>query len=291
MRKQSFVSSEYMRFDFNYIGKISDEKLTEIELLVNQMIASSIESDIKTLPLEEAKKLGAKAFFNDKYGDFVRVVKFGDVSTEFCGGCHVNNTKDIGLFVIESEESVASGVRRIQGRTSIGAYKLLKEKIELLNEVRKEVNANSIYEIKDRVNNVFSEVKTLQKEYQTLKDQLASNKAKNLKDEYKDFKGYKVIIKYIEDAKRDDLLKLGDALKVVHKDNVVILVGGNADDLPILIFVSGKALEQNHAGNLVKELSAMLGGSGGGRDNMANGKGKDKAKLNEALKEIENKIK
>ncbi len=287
----SFVSDEYMRFDFNYLSKINEEKLNEIELLVNKMIAESIESDIKVMPIEEAKKLGAKAFFNDKYGDEVRVVKFGDRSTEFCGGCHVENTKDIGLFVIESEESVASGVRRITGRTSLGAYKLLKERLNVLNEVKKEIGANSIYEIKDRLVSSENEHKALMIELSSLKYELANLKSSSIKNEFEDVKGYKVLTKYIKNAKREELIKLGDVLKSNEKDSIIALVGGNQDDLPIIIFVNGKALSNNHAGNLIKDFSAILGGSGGGRDNIANAKGKDLSKLDFAFKTLKENIK
>ena len=287
----SFVSSEYMRFDFNYLGKIEEEKLQEIELLVNKMIAESIESDIKVLPIEEAKKLGAKAFFNDKYGDEVRVVKFGNRSTEFCGGCHVENTKDIGLFVIESEGSIASGVRRIQGRTSLGAYSLLKKRLAILDDVKSTLGCKSIYEVKDRLVTTLEESKKLSKEYQILKDQFASSKASGIKNEFIDLKGKKVLIKYLEGSSREELVKLGDNLKGVHKDNIIILVGGNDKDLPIVVFVSGDALKDNHAGNIVRELALKLKGSGGGRDNMANGKGSDKSSLASSLEEIKDFIK
>lgn len=287
----SFVSDEYLRFDFNYLGKISEENLNEIELLVNKMIKEEIPSDIKVLPIEEAKKMGAKAFFNDKYGDEVRVVKFGNRSTEFCGGCHVENTKDIGLFVIESEESVASGVRRIQGRTSFGAYSLLKEKVEMFNDVRKQVGANSLSEIKDRVNTFMSENKKLSKEYANLKDELASSKASSIKDDFVELKGYKVITKFIKDAKRDELVKLGDALKVVHPSTIIVLIGGNENNLPIAVFVTGEALKNNHAGNMLREIAQVLGGSGGGRDNMANGQGRNMSKVEEALNKAKELIK
>ncbi len=282
----SFVSDEYLRFDFTHNAKISDNELRLIEEEVNKLIALAIPSDIKVLPIAEANKLGAKAFFSEKYGDEVRVVRFGDVSIEFCGGCHVENTKDIGVFAIESEESVASGVRRIQARASIGAYKLLKEKELLLNDVRDLLGASSILEIKDRLNAKLSEEDSLKKAYEKANDLLARANANSLKNDFKEVSGYKVLVSYLEGAKIADLNKIGDILKVVHTDSVVILVGGNDNDLPISIFVSGKALNNNKAGMLVKTLSNMLEGSGGGRDNMANGKGKNKSKLAKALDDI-----
>ena len=287
----SFVSSEYLRFDFTYTSKINEESLQEIELLVNKWIAEGIESDIKVLPIEEAKKLGAKAFFNDKYGDYVRVVKFADKSMEFCGGCHVTNTKDIGLFVIESEESIASGVRRITGHTSLGAYSLLKERLSVLDDVKKELDAKSIHEVKGRLSNILNEKKNLEKEYLKLKDELASNKASSLKNEFRDIKGYKVFTRFDKNLKRDEMLKLGDALKVMYQDNIIVLAGGVSPNLAVTIFVNGKALEKNTAGDLLKELSKTLGGNGGGRPQMANGKFEHAEKINEVFDNIETYIK
>lgn len=122
----SYVDDEIMRFDFSHSSKITDTELKEIEALVNGWINDAIEQKTLLLPIEEAKKTGATALFDEKYGDVVRVVTFGDVSKEFCGGTHVHNTAEIGCFAIEFEESIASGVRRIQARTGLKAYELLK---------------------------------------------------------------------------------------------------------------------------------------------------------------------
>ncbi len=282
----SFVSSEYLRFDFTHNSKINENELNKIEEEVNRLIFMSIPADIKVLPIDEANKLGAKAFFSEKYGDEVRVVKFGDYSIEFCGGCHVNNTKDIGVFTIESEESVASGVRRIQARTSLGAYSLFKDKVRLLNEVKETLNASSINEIKDRLNARIIEEENLKKEYQKVSDSLTSLTAKNLINEFKDVKGYKLLTKYLEGKKVSELNSIGDDLKNKITDSIIILVGGNDNDLTVAIFVSGKALINNKAGLLMKEFTRLLGGSGGGRDNIANGKGKDKSKLESSFNDI-----
>lgn len=282
----SFVNSEYLRFDFTHNAKINENELSEIEEEVNRLIFMSIDSDIKVLPINEANKLGAKAFFSEKYGDEVRVVKFGDYSIEFCGGCHVNNTKEIGIFAIESEESVASGVRRIQARTSLGAYKLFKDRKRLLNEIKDSLNASSVNEIKDRLNAKIAEEDHLKKEYQKVSDSLASLTAKNLINEFIDAKGYKVLTKYLEGKKVGELNSIGDDLKSKVTDSIIILVGGNDNDLAISIFVTGKALINNNAGALMKEFAKLLGGSGGGRNNIANGKGKDKSKLESSFNDI-----
>ncbi|MFA6852608.1 MAG: alanine--tRNA ligase, partial [Bacilli bacterium] len=139
----SYVCDEYSRFDFNHFEKMTAEQLNEVEKKVNKWISQALPNDTRVLPVEEAKKLGAKALFNDKYGDVVRVVCFGDISKEFCGGTHVKNTEDIGVFAIEFEESIAAGIRRIQARTSAGAYELMKRREAILHHIMKEVNVTS----------------------------------------------------------------------------------------------------------------------------------------------------
>jgi len=287
----SFVSSEYMRFDFTHNEKISESELRDIEYEVNAMIAKAIPSDIKVLPIAEAQKLGAKAFFSEKYGDFVRVVKFGDESIEFCGGCHVDNTRDIGLFVIESEESIASGVRRIQGRVSLEAYNLLKSREALLHKAKDVLGAKSIFEVNDRLTSTLNEKNAYKKANEKLMDKLAQATATSLLNDFNDLNGVKYLAKYVEDMSLDGLNKIGDVLKVKYSDFVIVLVGGNNDNLPIAVFVGGEALKNNNAGNIVRSLASELKGSGGGRPNMANGKGKDKSALANALNNVKGLIK
>ena len=280
----SYVSDEYSHFDFNHLEKVKDEQLNEVERLVNQYISDGIEEETKILPIEEAKKLGAKALFNDKYGDVVRVVTFGEVSKEFCGGTHVSNTRDIGLFVIESEESVASGVRRITARTSIKAYELIKKREAQLNYAKELLGASSIYEVNTRLKALQNEKNQLRKELETAKDKLANASAGKLNEAFVEKDGVYVLAEYIKGASRDALVSMADKLKVVHPDYLIVLIG--EINLPILAMVGGKAKEKYHAGKLVKEISGILGGSGGGRDEFANGAGRDASKIDEALKVV-----
>ena len=287
----SFVSSEYMRFDFTHYEKITPEQLKAIEGEVNRLISLAIPSDIKVMKIEDANKLGAKAFFSEKYGDEVRVVAFGKESIEFCGGCHVKNTSDIGVFVIESESSIASGVRRIQGRSSLGGYKLIKEREDALNAICEQIGAKSPVEAKDRIANLLNKLDELDKKMTSMMDKISHANAQNAADEFVDLKGYKVLIKYFENASMDNLNSIGDDLKVKFPDYLLLLVGGKDGELPISIFVGGKALENNKAGDLVREISKILGGGGGGRPNMANGKGRNFAKLEEAFNLFKDLIK
>lgn len=287
----SFVSSEYLRFDFTHYEKINETQLNDIEHVVNEMIKKSIPADIKILPIEEANKLGARAFFSEKYGKEVRVVKFGEDSIEFCAGCHVDNTEEIGVFVIESEESIASGVRRIQARTSLKGYELLKEREMILNSARDIVGAKSTLELKDRLNAILHEKDEMKKANEQLVDKLSQLTAMSLVDKFEEINGHNVLISYVENTDLANLNKIGDVLKTKHSDSIVLLIGGNDGNLPLSCFVTGNALNNNKAGDIIKMIAKELNGSGGGRPNMANGKGKDKSKLANALALIKQNIK
>lgn len=287
----SFVSSEYMRFDFTHYEKISPAQLRAIEEEVNRLIALAIPSDIKVMKIEEANKLGAKAFFSEKYGDEVRVVAFGKESIEFCGGCHVKNTSDIGIFVIESEASIASGVRRIQGRSSIGGYHLLKEREDILSSLCEQIGAKSILEAKERATTLLNKVSDLEKELTSLSDKISHASAQNAASEFIDLKGYKVLTKYFENASMDNINSIGDDLKTKYPDYALMLAGGKDGEIPVAIFVGGKALEANKAGDLVKEVTKLLQGGGGGRPNMANGKGRSFANLDNAFAKFKELLK
>ena len=287
----SYVCKDYMRFDFTHYDRISHEQLKAIESEVNRLISKSIPSDIRVMNINEANKLGAKAFFSEKYGDEVRVVKFGEESIEFCGGCHVKNTSEIGVFVIESESSIAAGVRRIQGRSSLGAYKLIKEKEEALNKVCEEVGAKSPVEAISRVESLLEKISSLDKKLTSIMDKISHSNAQSALNEFVDQNGYKVLTKYFENASMENINSIGDDLKSKNPDYAFMLVGGHDGELPIAIFVGGKALQNNKAGDLVREIAKTLGGGGGGRPNMANGKGRLASKLDEAFAQFKNILK
>ena len=287
----SYVSDEYLRFDFTHYEKISSEQLKEVEKLVNDYIVKGIPSDIRIMKKEEASKLGAKAFFSEKYGDEVRVVRFGDESMEFCGGCHVKNTAEIGVFVIESESSVAAGVRRIQARTSKGGYELLKEKEEALKAVCESIGCSNPKDALNRTKELLSKLSEMSKKLESMMDKLSHQNANAVLDEFEEFKGYKLLCKHFENQTIDNLNSLGDELKVKFPDYILCLVGGKDGDLPVSIFVGGKALENNKAGDLVREVAKVLGGGGGGRPNMANGKGRLLSKLPEAFETLKGMVK
>lgn len=277
----SYVSDEYLRFDFTHFKKISEEELLLIEEKVNQYISEGIKEKTLILPIEEAKKIGAKCLFNDKYGDIVRVVTFGDVSKEFCGGTHVNNTKEIGVFVIESEESIASGVRRIQARTSINAYELIKKRYAILAKMRDELGSKSINENEVRLKTLIVEKESLKKENALLKSKIGVSMAKSLDDNkiLKDDISY--IFGHIK-TNRDGLLSISEYFRSKYKDYVLLLIGDDNNSYPLVSFVSGLALEKGiKAGEIIKNASILLGGKGGGRNESAFGNAINLNKLNE----------
>ena len=298
-QKGSYVCDEYIHFDFSHFNKMSEEEIATVERKVNSWIAEGIEEETKditlivsedgkeetkVLAIEEAKKIGAKALFDDKYGDVVRVVCFGDVSKEFCGGTHVKNTQDIGVFVIESEESVASGVRRIVSRTSLGAYELLKKRENMLNQARKNVGAASYGEVNLRINSLLNEKADMKKQLDSLNSKLANSEANSINSEFVSKDDHEVLVKLLKDTNRNSLANLIDKLKVSHPDSVILLIGDSNDGIAIMCSVNGKGLQNNMAGNIVREVARLLGGSGGGKPEFANGAGRDKSKLDEALK-------
>lgn len=268
-QKGSYVDDEYLRFDYSSDRKLSAEELKKVQKEVNDKIAMAIPEVTKVLPLEEAKKLGAEMEFSDKYGSLVRVVTFGDYSKEFCGGTHVKNSSDIGLFVVESDEAVASGTRRIQARTSLGALDYLDNKVALLREAENFFDSSDV-DFLARLKKSDEEKKELQKEVTSLKGKIASIEAKEMSNAPL-VNGVSFLAKVKEDAKKEDLLALGDTIKSKTKDYLIVLAGGKEGARPVVVMVGGKALGKVKAGDVVKALAKRLGGGGGGRPEMASG--------------------
>ena len=281
----SYVTDEYSHFDFNHFNKMSPEEISEVERRVNKYIAEAIKEETYVLPIEEAKKMGAKALFDDKYGDTVRVVTFGDVSKEFCGGTHVTNTSDIGLFVIEYEESIAAGIRRIQARTSYGAYELLKKRENILNQSRDLLGIGSINDVPNKIKGLQNEKDALRKENDALNQKLANATSGGLKNEFVNKDGLSILVKFLKEQKREALLKIVDSLKANKDDYLILLVGEENGGYPIVVAASKAANDKGYlAGKLVKDAAILLGGSGGGRPDLASGAGRDISKFNEVEK-------
>lgn len=284
-QKGSFVDENYLRFDFSSNEKLSQSQLKEIEKIVNDKIIESIEEKTLALPIEEAKKVGAEMEFSEKYGDLVRVVTFSSFSKEFCGGTHVKNTSEIGLFVIESESAVSSGVRRIQARTSLNAISYLLEKKDYLSSVNEKLGNCLDKDIDSRLNSLFNEKNELIKENNALKAKLTSLQAKDLDSNWTNINGINFFAKVVE-GERKDLLSLGDNLKTKYEDYLIVLASSSLPKGSLLILSKGKGKEKLPANKAIKEIAPILGGNGGGKEEMASGSISNVSSFNNAINKL-----
>ena len=283
-QKGSFVNDEYLRFDFSFDRKITQVELTKVEKYVNEFINDSIERNTLILPIEEAKTIGAISLFDEKYGKEVRVVCFGDISKEFCGGSHVNNSNDIGVFALVSEGAIASGVRRIEAKTGYAAYEYSKSKDDLLNEVKENLGCKGNVEILPRIallNETNSNLTT--KLNATLKE-LASLKSLDLIDE---IKNTGCAIRYFDDLNRDGLMNIIDIVKGSVNDYALVLIGNDQGKHPIMVAASKSFVVKGFSsGKTLKKIAQVLGGNGGGKDDRAQGSVTDLSKLSSITKEF-----
>lgn len=287
----SLVSPDKLRFDFNHFEGLTKEEVTEIEKVINEKILLNIDVEVFETSLKEAQDLGAEALFGEKYGENVRVVKIEDESIELCGGTHVKNISEIGIFVITSESGVASGVRRIEAITGIEAYNYLKEQQNTIKEVTELVKTNTNNLI-PRIETLLNESKDKDKEIAKLKGQLSTGAADELLAKVEEINGVKTLVEKVDVSSMDDLRKLGDSLKDKLGSGVILLAMENEDKVNFVSVVTKDVIGKGiHAGNLVKEAASITGGGGGGRPDMAQAGGKNKEKIGEALKTIKETLK
>lgn len=281
------VSPERMRFDFAHFSAVTPEELQQIENSVNNAILSAIELDIKEMPIEEAQKLGAMALFGEKYGKVVRVVNVPGVSLEFCGGTHVKNTSNIGLFKIISENSVAAGVRRIEAVTGTGVLSLIDEYKGTIDKAAAAIKAPNAGELAAKCAAASTEIKDLEKQIAELNSKLASGQLDAVLDNAKAYKNVRVSSVKLSGVKPDVLRTMGDQIKDKAPDIIAVLVSDSS-----MLCVSGKeaVAAGAHSGKIVQKIAAITGGKGGGRpDNAMAGIG-DVSKVDEALAALENVV-
>ncbi|WP_026676398.1 alanine--tRNA ligase [Fictibacillus gelatini] len=287
----SLVAPDRLRFDFSHFGSISPEELEQIEEIVNKKIWRNIAVTKMYKPLDEAKAMGAMALFGEKYGKIVRVVQIGDYSLELCGGCHVNNTAEIGLFKIVAETGIGAGTRRIEAVTGEHAYRLLKEQVNLLKDVSQLLKTN-MKEVPSRVEALQGQLRDLQREKESLAAKLGSMEAGNLLNEKQEINGVSVLVKKVNAADMNSLRSIVDDLKNKLESGIIVLGSVNNEKVNIVAGVTKDLIAKGyHAGNLVKEVASRCGGGGGGRPDMAQAGGKNPEKLEEALQSAINLIK
>jgi alanyl-tRNA synthetase len=282
-QKGSLVAPDRLRFDFSHFSPMTDEQKRTVEDLVNADIRANADSVIENLPLEEARKRGAVAMFGEKYGDKVRVIKIGAESLEFCGGTHVRRAGDIGLFKIVSEAGSASGVRRIEAVTGPGALDYLRKLEGELLRTGDRLKAPP-FEVASRVDKVIAELRALEREVEQLKGRIASGGgSRDLMAEVVTVKGLKVLAVRVETSDTKVLRDTGDLLRDKLGSGVLVLAGTGGDEVKLLAMVTKDLAGKVHAGKLLGAVAEALGGRAGGRPDMAQGGGKDAARVDEAL--------
>lgn len=284
----SLVTPDFVRFDFTHFSAITPEELERIDSEVNDRILSDLVVDIREMPIAEAKAIGAMALFGEKYGDVVRVVKMGDYSTELCGGTHLCNTAKIGSFCIQAEFSVASGVRRIEAVVGKKALELLKDRECIINTVSDELKTNP-KNILQRSRQVMDELRDVKKSYERLHEQQLASSAEKLFKDAADISGLKIITSVLEALTADDMRIVATSLKD-RDDNVVgVLSSEQADKITLLAVCGKNAISRGiKAGDLIKFVTSIAGGSGGGKPDLAMGGGKDAKLVGEAMSKVEN---
>ncbi|MGN1482070.1 alanine--tRNA ligase [Porcipelethomonas sp.] len=282
------VNSERCRFDFSHFSALTSDELDEVENFVNDEILKSVDVVTKEMPIDEARNLGAMALFGEKYGDIVRVVDIGGDSVEFCGGTHVKNTSNIGLFKIVSESSVASGVRRIEAVTGNGVLKLMNEFRKNIKDAADILKITNPSKLVERCEVLIEEVKEKDKQIQKLSQQLAGNQLVEIFKDAKEINGIKIVSAMLNGTKPDMLRQLGDKIKEQTEDFIAVFAGVS-DDKGTLYCVCGKnaVAKGANAGKIVQRIAAVTGGKGGGRpDNAMAGIGKNYM-IDEALGSLE----
>ena len=280
----SYVDPDRLRFDFAHFQSMTAEELEKVEKIVNEKIAEAIPVVTQVMTIDEAKKTGATALFGEKYGETVRVVCMGEFSKEFCGGTHVANTSNIGLFKIISESGVAAGTRRIEALTGNGVLKYYAQLEETLKEAAKAAKAEPVQLVK-KIHSMNDEIKTLMSENEKLKAELANNALGDVTKDITEVKGVKFLATKVDNVDMNELRNLGDKLKSQIGSGVVLIVSAQgADKVNMIAMATDDVIGKGaHAGNLIKAVASCVGGGGGGRPNMAQAGGKNPAGIDELL--------
>jgi alanyl-tRNA synthetase len=280
----SLVAPDRLRFDYTYHQPLTDEQTRQIEEQVNEQIRRNLEVTKTVMPIEEAKRSGAVAMFGEKYGEQVRIVAAGDYSREFCGGCHVNRTGDIGVFKIVSDRSLAAGVRRMEALTGRGAVAYFQQLDATAHDLQQQLNTK-LEDVPAFIRSVQEKQKQLEKELKQLKMRLASGggASSTQEDGATEVEGVKLMARRVDEVSGGDLRNLADTFRSKLKSGVVVL-GSVADGkVTLLTAVTKDLVDRIPATTLIQKLAPIVGGKGGGKPDLAQAGGKDPDKLDEAI--------
>ena len=285
----SMVNPERLRFDFTHFSAMTQDQIEKVENEVNSKILANLSVNTKEMTVDEARKSGATALFDEKYGNKVRVVSAGDYSKELCGGTHLTSTSEAGLIKILSESGISAGVRRIEALTGFNAINYYKEKESHLKHAS-EAAKSSVEDLVKKIENLFEEIKTSKKELEEANSKMINSTLDSLIENAKIVKGVTIITAKMKGLDMNALRNTSDTLKNKIGSGVVILVSDKDDKVNLIVSATKDAVEAGiHSGNIIKEAAAACGGGGGGRPDMAQAGGKDPSGMDKALKIAEKK--
>ena len=287
----SFCGPDYARFDFTHFQKVTDEELHKIERCVNEMIEADADVTWEEMPIEDAKNSGAIALFDEKYGDTVRVVTMGDFSKEFCGGTHVSNTGNIGVFKIISEESIGSGVRRITVRTKMDAYNEFKGIEDYLYESARLLKTQNIKDVNNKIMQLITENNNLKRELAEAKSSALADKANAELDNKEVVDDLEVLFVRMDGIEPNGLKDHAELLRNKLKNGLVFITSVNEGKITFVCAASKEAINKGFkAGDLVKSAAVITGGNGGGRPDMAQAGGRDIEQVDNAIAEVRKQL-
>jgi alanyl-tRNA synthetase len=285
----SLVTPERLRFDFSHQGPVAANALSSIEEEINSRIRENAEVAVEEMPYDAALKAGALAFFGDKYGDVVRVVRMGDFSVELCGGTHVRRTGDVGFFKLQGESGVAAGVRRIEAATGQGALDAVREQEKLLGQIGAKLGTNDAAAL-ERLEKVLAREKELEKRLRALEQKLASggsSAGSGAAETVREVNGIKVVTRRADGIDPRALRELADRLRQKYASAVVVLGSDLGEGkVALLVAVTADLTDRIKAGDIIKQIAPIVGGSGGGRSDLAQAGGRDADKLDAALEKV-----
>lgn len=284
----SLVAPKHLRFDFSHFGQVTAAELKEMEKIVNRKIWEAIPVVTIETDIDTAKNMGAMALFGEKYGHDVRVVNIGDWSIELCGGTHVSNTEDIGLFKIVSESGIGAGVRRIEALTGQEAYEAFREEEDLLVQVAQTVKSPQMKDVVSKTEQLQQQLRELQKENEQLSTKLANQQAGDVFKNVREINGTTMITAQVNVKDMNQLRQLADQWKQKNYSDILVLGTAQGEKANLLVAMTPAAVEKGlKAGDLIKAIAPKVGGGGGGRPDMAQAGGKNPAGLPDALKAAE----
>ncbi len=281
----SLVAPDRLRFDFSHYAPLSPEEISEIENMVNGAVMKNYPVTTSVKSIDEAVGEGAMALFGEKYGQEVRVVSVNAFSKELCGGTHVHRTGDIGLFKVLNESGIAAGIRRIEAITGESALLRFREDEQILSSLEF-VSRGMRDDLKRLIEKYQNEIRALEKEVETLRYRLAKGKIQQMINNAQVIQEVKVLTSVVDDLDKGGLRNLADELRAKLEKGVVVLASSDGVKVTLVAAVTSNLVPRLHAGKIVKEISGIVGGSGGGRPEMAEAGGKDPSKIGEALKAV-----